>query len=140
MKRAGAPYAVMMIDIDFFKNVNDSHGHAVGDEALALIAQELSANLRNYDFISRWGGEEFLVLLPSTGLEQALVVAEKLRAAVERIQHPVADRLTISIGVAVASANEPDEDAAVISADERLYDAKRGGRNRVMPVAGPQAD
>jgi diguanylate cyclase (GGDEF)-like protein/PAS domain S-box-containing protein len=131
MQRTGEAYGVLMVDIDLFKNVNDSCGHRVGDEVLALVAQTLADNLRAYDFISRWGGEEFLVLLPATSLETARRVAEKLRAAIEAAPHPLAKRITISVGAAVASRDDIDEDIAVMKADQRLYEAKNNGRNRV---------
>lgn len=131
MQRTGNAYSVLMLDVDFFKKVNDTYGHAVGDEVLRLVASTIKGNLRVNDFVSRFGGEEFLVLLPSTGLEQALQVAEKIRAAVAASRHRTAGQITVSIGVAVASCDQKDEEAAVKEADDQLYAAKNGGRNRV---------
>lgn len=131
MKRTKDVYAVLMLDIDFFKRVNDSHGHVIGDQVLQILAQTLRASLREYDFVARFGGEEFLILLPSTGFEQACLVAEKIRAAVEATPHPLTGPVTVSIGVTVAFPDQHDEDTAVKEADDQLYEAKKTGRNRV---------
>lgn len=135
LKRTADPYTILMADIDYFKSVNDAHGHPVGDDVLHFIAGIFLDNLRKHDFIARYGGEEFLVLLPSTPLDQALVVAEKIRAAVQATAHPVAGVVTVSIGAAEAAVDQPDADAAVREADRRLYKAKRYGRNRIAPSA-----
>lgn len=132
MKRTGDIYCVLMLDIDLFKNVNDSCGHAIGDEVLKFVAETLSKNLREYDFLARWGGEEFLILLPATEFDEAFIVAEKLRFAVEAETHPIAGTVTVSAGVADVSPVDLDEDIAVIRADEGLYEAKNSGRNRVV--------
>jgi diguanylate cyclase (GGDEF)-like protein/PAS domain S-box-containing protein len=131
MMRTKSPYAVLMLDVDFFKKVNDAYGHAIGDEVLRLVASTIRSNLRVNDVVSRFGGEEFLVLLPSTSLEQAVHVAEKIRAAIAATPHQTAGQVTISIGVAVADPEQGDEEAAVKEADDQLYEAKRSGRNRV---------
>lgn len=135
LKRTADPYTILMADIDYFKNVNDAHGHPVGDDVLGFIADIFLDNLRKHDFIARYGGEEFLILLPSTPLDQALVVAEKIRATVQATPHPVAGVITVSIGAAEAALDQPDADAAVREADRRLYKAKKYGRNRVAPSA-----
>lgn len=127
--------AVLMIDIDFFKPINDTHGHATGDEVLIHVARILSASVREADFVSRYGGEEFLVLLPDTPVDGAHQVAEKLRAAVAAAPHPVAGRITISIGLAAAAASAGDLEAVVARADAALYAAKRAGRNRLVRAA-----
>jgi diguanylate cyclase (GGDEF)-like protein/PAS domain S-box-containing protein len=132
MKRTAQRYSILMLDIDFFKDVNDSCGHAVGDTVLKLVAQTLSNNLRDYDFIARWGGEEFLILLPAADFDLACVVAEKLLSAVASKSHPLAGTVTVSIGVATASPEDLDAERAVMKADECLYEAKRRGRNRVV--------
>jgi diguanylate cyclase (GGDEF)-like protein/PAS domain S-box-containing protein len=131
MARTKNSYAVLMLDVDFFKKVNDTYGHAVGDEVLRLVSSVIKSNLRVNDFVSRFGGEEFLVLLPSTGLEQAIQVAEKIRSSIAAAQHPTAGRITVSIGVAVASPDQTGEEDAVKVADDRLYEAKNSGRDRV---------
>lgn len=132
MKRSHLPYAVLMIDVDHFKRVNDQHGHAVGDQVLQRVSQCLRGPLRESDFVSRFGGEEFLVLLPHTDEAGACLVAEKLRQAVENAPDPTAGLVTISVGLAMSDPAQDDQDAAVQMADARLYAAKQGGRNRVV--------
>ena len=131
MKRYEHTYSILMLDIDFFKKVNDTYGHQIGDEVLQLLAKTLKSNLRENDLSGRFGGEEFLVLLPTLDTTQAKKVAEKLRAAIEAAPHPVAGVFTVSIGVATASADQQDENAIVMEADRQLYIAKNAGRNRV---------
>lgn len=132
LQRSGRPYAVLLIDIDHFKRINDGHGHPIGDRVLQQIAQLLKGALRESDFVARWGGEEFLVLLPETGREQALRVGEKLRAAIEAAPDPDAGRVTISLGLAIATRATRDPDSPVIEADACLYEAKRSGRNQIV--------
>ena len=131
LKRTGTAYAVLLLDIDFFKRINDIYGHAVGDDVLQHVARVLQATLRETDFVARFGGEEFIVLLPATDLPSAAQVGEKLRQAIECSRPPTVDSVTTSVGLALASASDTDEDVAVSAADHRLYDAKRGGRNRL---------
>ena len=133
MRRSNMPYTVLMIDIDLFKHVNDTHGHAVGDQVLIGVAQALKTTLRGSDFCARFGGEEFLALLPATETSDAYQVAEKLRHAIEFTPDPVAGRITVSIGLAMANPEQADEDVAVREADNNLYAAKETGRNKVMP-------
>lgn len=135
VKRSRKVYTVLMLDIDFFKRVNDTHGHAIGDQVLVHIAQVLRATLRESDFIARYGGEEFLALLPATDLASAYPVAEKLRQAVEATPDPVAGRVTVSVGLALATPDQVDEEVAVREADDQLYTAKKAGRNRVSMAA-----
>ncbi|OIQ77266.1 putative diguanylate cyclase AdrA [mine drainage metagenome] len=132
MKRSNEGYAVLMMDIDFFKRVNDTHGHAVGDQVLQSVAKTIQVTLRESDFAARFGGEEFLALLPFTDLPAALRVAEKLRQAVESSADPVTGRITLSIGLSLATPDQASKDVAVREADDALYCAKRGGRNRVQ--------
>ncbi|WP_341677081.1 diguanylate cyclase [Niveibacterium sp. SC-1] len=128
--RRGARGAVVLLaDIDFFKQVNDVHGHAVGDSALRHVAGTLMALLRGIDLVVRFGGEEFLVLLPETDLAGGREVAERLRAAIESRPPAPLEVLTLSIGVA-ALADQVD--AALANADKALYAAKQAGRNRVV--------
>jgi diguanylate cyclase (GGDEF)-like protein len=130
--RSLSPLSAALLDLDHFKQINDAHGHGRGDEVLAAVAVTLRSSIRDSDFVGRYGGEEFLVLLPDTGKEQARVVAEKVRAAVaattlSRIEQPV----TASLGVATVPEDAGDADALIRAADRALYVAKGNGRNRV---------
>lgn len=131
MRRTGTPYAVLVMDIDHFKQVNDGHGHAVGDRVLRHVAEVLRRHLRSTDFVGRSGGEEFLALLPQTPPDEALRVAQKLRHAVDTSPAPVVIHVTLSVGVSVAGPEQPDAEMAVRMADDQLYRAKQNGRNRV---------
>jgi diguanylate cyclase (GGDEF)-like protein len=131
-QRSQRPLAVLMADLDHFKRVNDVYGHLRGDEALRLVSRELGAHLRRMDTVGRYGGEEFVVLLPETGRAQALVVAEKLREAVKALRFPDDMTLTISIGVAVVPEDGHDAEALIDAADRALLQAKRDGRDRVV--------
>lgn len=130
MKRTRRCYAVLMMDIDHFKHVNDNFGHEVGDHALRRIGAILQGTVRAPDFVCRYGGEEFLALLPDTGAEGAWTAAERIRQAIDGSYEKVAGRLTVSIGIAIASSSQASEDDAVRTADDCLYEAKRLGRNR----------
>ncbi|MCD4501792.1 sensor domain-containing diguanylate cyclase [Chromobacterium vaccinii] len=134
-KRTGAPYAVLLLDVDHFKRVNDTFGHDAGDRVLRHIADTLLNSARATDFVARFGGEEFLLLLPETDAAGAAVLAEKIRAAVEQSQAPDVGRITLSIGLATADAADAQPEAAVKRADLALYRAKAGGRNRVEAEA-----
>lgn len=122
--------SILMVDVDHFKSINDNFGHAVGDEVLCRITQVLRTQIRSTDFVGRYGGEEFLVLMPDTGPEGALKVAEKLRASIESdIREP--QPVTISIGVATTLEGDASLDRTLSRADTALYAAKTAGRNRV---------
>lgn len=126
------PYGVIMADLDRFKRVNDTHGHDVGDQVLKELASRLLQSVRTEDRVSRWGGEEFLILLHQVSDDEAMRVAEKVRSAVESSGFSTtAGRLpvTISLGVAL-NRSEISADPVVRRADEALYAAKQGGRNR----------
>jgi diguanylate cyclase (GGDEF)-like protein len=132
--RAGrtiSPLAAVLLDLDHFKRVNDVHGHQRGDQALAAVAQILSTSLRTSDFAARFGGEEFLILLPDTDRHGALNLAEKLRFQIERTDMSPAVSLTGSFGIAVLPDDATDVGRLMRKADEALYAAKAGGRNRV---------
>ncbi len=130
-ERKGTQFSVLLIDVDDFKQINDSHGHSLGDAVLKELAQVMLRNLRHMDTVSRWGGEEFLVLLPETTADQAQVVAEKLCQCVDNAS-PLCDgyehRTTISIGVATYHQVQELLGLADI-ADKALYKAKQRGKN-----------
>lgn len=138
--RFGNEVSVLAIDIDHFKQLNDRCGHAVGDEALRMVAQLFGEKVRRVDTVARVGGEEFVIVLPRTTGAQALTVAENLRAAVEKKRVPGAEgqpggRLTISVGVAEYAEGEDATDL-LVRADTALYAAKAAGRNRVVIGGG----
>jgi len=134
--RTGAPVSVILCDLDHFKNINDEYGHEAGDVALVKVAQVLRAALRESDALGRWGGEEFIAVLPATTAAGARDVAERMRLAIEATTFDdIDDRSTISLGVATSQeANDPvlEWDLLIKEADQRLYRAKHEGRNRVV--------
>jgi diguanylate cyclase (GGDEF)-like protein len=131
-RRYRRPLAVLFLDIDHFKQINDQHGHAAGDMSLASFASVVSKTLRSADSFGRWGGEEFLAILPEADDDEALRTAERIRHAVA--EHPIAsigaDRLTCSIGVAVWPEHADDPSALIAAADRAMYTAKTLGRDR----------
>ncbi len=135
-RRYSNPAIILIFDIDHFKQVNDTYGHQVGDKVLRLVAQTCKDNLRVNDLIGRYGGEEFIVLLPETNKKQALLVAEKIRHAIENLQIPQQKEylsVTISIGIAPFQDGKPiSEDILIRNADKALYEAKNSGRNRAI--------
>lgn len=139
-KRYDRPLSVLMIDVDHFKRVNDRYGHPVGDVVLKVLAERCSGAVRDIDLVTRYGGEEFVVLLPECDLAAVHVAAERLRSAVGEtpIESPAgALEVTVSIGAAVSSPDTVSLDELIESADEALYLAKEAGRNRVV-VAPPR--
>ncbi|GAB4504166.1 MAG: histidine kinase N-terminal 7TM domain-containing protein [Anaerolineales bacterium] len=133
-RRNKRPFSALMIDIDYFKRVNDLHGHAIGDQALQGLAMHLNRITRDIDIVGRYGGEEFVVLLSDTPLDAAQEIAERLRATVEKSSLPTDSghlRVTISVGVAASSPETPDLETLIARADQALYKAKHRGRNRV---------
>ena len=129
--RTVAPLAGLMLDLDHFKQINDQYGHGRGDEVLAAVGTALQATMRDADFAGRYGGEEFLVLLPATDEQGAIVMAERILAAVRATRVPTVEQpITISIGIAVLPDHARDADSLERSADRALYSAKRNGRNR----------
>jgi len=131
--RYDRPLSVIMLDVDFFKKVNDQYGHEAGDRVLAEVAGRLSASIRKTDCLVRYGGEEFCCILPETALDNARLLAERFRQAVEQLAIAAGEselRVTISLGVARLEGG--DTPASFLKrADEALYDAKQGGRNQV---------
>ncbi|GMV44319.1 MAG: hypothetical protein AMXMBFR64_60350 [Myxococcales bacterium] len=132
-KRFGTPMAVLMVDVDHFKRVNDRYGHPAGDAVLREVARALESAVRDVDVVGRYGGEEFSVVLPSTRSDAALLVADKVRLAVqERCTRPGDEgAVTVSVGVGVASETTDTVHSLIDIADQALYRAKTGGRNRV---------
>ncbi len=126
--------SLVLFDLDLFKNINDTHGHQIGDEVLKDIAQIVLANVREHDTVVRWGGEEFLILLPETDLEGAKNVAEKIREAIENKKISSLDlSVTASFGVSVLKL-EDGEDSFIARVDDALYEAKNQGRNKVITM------
>lgn len=131
-RRTGRPFALLLIDADHFKRINDSHGHAVGDEVLQQLAQLIQLTTRSTDFVARYGGEEFAVLLPEIAKPDSPdTVAEKIRAAIAEAGFPVIGHLTVSIGVGLADPADNNQTALIKRADQQLYQAKAAGRNQV---------
>ena len=142
-QRANQPFAVLFIDLDHFKSINDTYGHAVGDDVLRAVAQTLQANVRRSDVVGRIGGEEFSVFLPNTQVKGAELVAETLRVAIESIHIEVDGvrlKITASIGVAAKRFDEETMQAIQQHADQAMYEAKRGGRNRVSTFGADALD
>lgn len=136
--REDTPFSLAMLDIDHFKSVNDRHGHQMGDQALRLVAEALKRAVRVYDAVGRWGGEEFLVILPGTNTAEAATVAERIRRGVAEItllsEQGLSIPLTASLGVAGwggSPETQPALDRLIQQADEALYRAKKQGRNQV---------
>jgi two-component system cell cycle response regulator len=135
---AGHHLAVLLCDIDRFKQVNDTRGHAAGDEVLRVVADRLREAARPGDVPGRWGGEEFLVLLPGTGAEAAHAQGERVRRAIAATPMPLEEPLAVTISIGVAAGTEDGWEGLVRRADTGLYAAKEAGRDRVE--AGPPAD
>ncbi len=136
--RAGAPLALLLIDVDHFKRVNDGHGHLIGDEVLRALAAELRQQVRESDVVGRFGGEEFTVLLPRTDAADAHGIAERLRASASRLSVAAADariEVTVSIGVALLGQHGRDLFELLAAADVALYKAKDAGRDQVHVYA-----
>jgi diguanylate cyclase len=139
----GEPLSLLMFDIDHFKSFNDSYGHLTGDQVLRLVAMTLKQTIKGQDITARYGGEEFAVVLPSTGLRQALTVADHIRRAVmakelkKKSTGEILGRVTISVGVSLLKPGD-DTDSLLERADACLYCAKRNGRNRAICDVDPE--
>jgi two-component system cell cycle response regulator len=138
-KGSGRLVSLLFADVDNFKAINDSHGHAAGDNVLRELAQRFRRNVRNIDLIARVGGEEFVIVMPDTGMERALQVGERLRSAIasEPMRASGATQLLVTASVGIATLDGPHDSAEGLMkrADQALYVAKRGGRNRVVADA-----
>lgn len=133
------PFSLIIIDVDYFKNVNDNHGHLIGDEVLKHLARILKSSFRSSDKVSRWGGEEFAILLPNTQMNHALEVAEKIRKVIDENPITIKDliiNITISLGVSEFLKSDKCIDNMIHRADEGLYVAKNHNRNCVKFVSG----
>lgn len=140
LANSGKSLAFLVMDVDHFKRVNDNYGHDIGDEILREFARRISANIRGHDLACRFGGEEFVVIMPDTSGELAYAVAERLRAGVECAPFPISRapgglNITVSIGIAGAEGAHDSADALLRRADQALYRAKHTGRNRVVADA-----
>ena len=136
--RSGSPLLIAQLDIDHFKVVNDTHGHAAGDLVLQSFADTVRRNVRDTDVLARWGGEEFVLLLCDTPAADAVALMERLRQAVQAMQVPVAQGgqpITVTVSIGLARHTPADPLAGTLErADQALYAAKAGGRNRVVPA------
>lgn len=142
-QRSGRCMSVILIDIDWFKRINDTLGHAHGDKVLVAIARLLQASIRQYDILARWGGEEFIIFLPETSPDEALQLAHRLRTGIAKLHIPHANgetSVTASFGVAQKQADHETLDAVIASADRLLYQSKQEGRDRISTAPNLQCD
>ena len=131
--RSARPFSVLMIDLDHFKNINDTYGHLKGDLVLQNVAAICKKKVRNQDIFSRYGGEEFILAMPETSIQNAMVVAERLRKSIEALDEEIEGmRVTASIGV-VETTGEPELTLEILLSrvDEAMYSSKHAGRNQV---------
>ena len=137
-RRHKRPLSLMMVDIDHFKRVNDTHGHAIGDAVLKRLVSKCNDTLRTQDILGRFGGEEFAAVLPEVGLASATKAAERLRRALEDLEVETSEgtlKFTVSIGVSECRYDDESLETALARADNALYSAKESGRNRVVTEA-----
>ncbi len=144
MRDSNKPVSLLIIDLDHFKKVNDTYGHGAGDEVLHEVGQRILRNIRGFDLAVRYGGEEFVVVMPDTPVDVALGVADRLCEKMANDPVKISDAkdkisVTLSIGVAVSKGSEETAETLLKRADESLYEAKRSGRNRVIPVPSKEA-
>lgn len=141
-KRYGHPLSMAFLDIDYFKNINDTHGHQVGDHILRDLVMKMQSSIRKSDYLARYGGEEFAILLPVTSSKIAAAVAEKLRSQLEHSKFRTEDitlQLTVSIGVGQYLPDREEIEQFIARADAAMYEAKANGRNRVESAATASA-
>ena len=134
--RGGGIFCLAILDIDHFKNVNDTYGHLVGDAVLQAVATTMKTTMRNTEYCARYGGEEFLIVLTQTNIEGALIGVERVRKNIEKLPFPDVGsdfKITVSIGISEYKMRE-EIDVVIARADKALYLAKKGGRNRVESV------
>lgn len=140
-KRNDTQFSVLFLDLDHFKNVNDTHGHLVGSRLLYEVGEEIRRTLRESDITFRYGGDEFVIILSHTGLEDAVLVAERIRSRIEKKRFLAKDnmdiRLTASIGVATVPLHASSKQQILKAADEALYGVKKAVRNKVIAATGP---
>jgi diguanylate cyclase (GGDEF)-like protein len=129
-KRLNKNVSCLMIDVDNFKDINDSYGHQIGDQVLQAISARMRDSVRAYDILGRYGGEEFLIIMPDTGLEDATGLAERIRISVKEVLIGNA-AVTLSLGVVCSQVSDRSVDDIIRRADENLYKAKKGGRDRI---------
>jgi diguanylate cyclase (GGDEF)-like protein len=125
-------FSIIMLDLDYFKAVNDKYGHQMGDEVLKFTARIMQAEKREQDFCCRYGGEEFTMLLPDTTSEQAFLLAERIRTQIELMDNPIGKRITLSLGIASYPDTAQDIQSLFKQADQALYEAKKNGRNQTV--------
>jgi diguanylate cyclase (GGDEF)-like protein len=140
MERYGHPFSLLMIDIDSFKDVNDTFGHDAGDDAIRRLSKVLCEGTRGIDLAARIGGEEFAVLLAETSKEGGFEVAERLRTAIKVLEIPTARHITASFGVAECPTDAQTAAGVLKAADVALYEAKRNGRDRVVAMEPPRSN
>ena len=139
-KRNGHTFALLVVDIDHFKRINDTFGHQKGDEVLRRLGDVFRAAIRSCDYVARYGGEEFIVMLPEVGAAGGLEVAERIREQVSRKRiNPKGDRITVSVGMAMFPEHGDSPEELFQQADQALYAAKAAGRNRVATATGREA-
>jgi len=133
-KRMGRKFGVAFMDLDHFKEVNDNHGHLIGDEVLKMVAKTTRGALRREDMVGRWGGEEFMIVLSDADEEMIRVVSEKIRMLIEHSSLTIEGKalsVTVSVGAAIAMFDDTLE-SMIKRADEKMYKCKTKGRNRVI--------
>jgi diguanylate cyclase (GGDEF)-like protein len=143
-KRNNTEFSVLFLDLDHFKNVNDTHGHLIGSRLLFEVGQEIKRALRDSDITFRYGGDEFVIILSHTGLDQAVSVAERIRVQIEKKRFLVRDnleiRLTASLGVATVPLHAITKQQILKAADEALYGVKKAVRNKVIAATAAAKD
>lgn len=135
MHQAKKNYAVILLDLDYFKNINDQHGHRIGDEVLKQVAMVLKNNVRNFDIVARFGGEEFIILLEDLQLNQAIEIAERCRNAIRNIQLSINTNSSIQLTASFGLTNSDiacESEQIIHRADQALYHAKQQGRDQVQ--------